>query len=222
MTSVRNWLPLAVLAVCIGSFATPEPARAQTISGYDWNDPVTLRLRDGRKLDGRYRGVLGAPDSDTPYADRYAAWRSDMAPATSPALGEMLDVALKSGDTVSGTFHGFADTAVLLGTADSCILVVLPFKQIRDLRREHGTQDDPGWSAAKKRWKSAPSLCVIAVQSEGLTQGVPVSMVVGQAPKHASRGDHVARAALAVVVGAAILGLAMTAAVASTFSHALI
>jgi small nuclear ribonucleoprotein (snRNP)-like protein len=119
MTPVRSWLPLAVLAVCIGLFVTPPPARAQSISGYDWNDPVTLKLRDGRKLEGHYRGVLGAPDSDTPYADRYAAWRSDMDPAMSPVLGETLDVALKSGDTMSGTFHGFADAAVLLGSADS-------------------------------------------------------------------------------------------------------
>jgi len=218
MIRVPSWLPLAVLVACIGSLATPPRARAQSITGYDWNEPVTLKLRDGRQIEGRYRGVLGAPDSDTPYSERYAAWRNE----TSPELGETLDVALKSGDTMSGTFHGFTDAAVLLGTADSCVLLMLTFKQIRGVHLGHERPADPGWAALKKSWKSAPSLCVIALQSDGLNQAVPVSMVVRQAPKHNSGNDVVGGVVAGVLVGAVITGIAMAAAMASMFSHALI
>ena len=99
---------------------------------------------------------------------------------------------------------------------------MLPFKQIRDVRHGHEPQADPGWSAAKKLWKSAPSLCVIAVQSDGLTQAVPVSMVVRQAPKHDSGGDALAGAVLGVLVGAALVAIAWAGAVAAAYSHPLI
>src|SRR5262245_7913873 len=104
MSSVRSLRRILVPALPVGSLA-PIEVRAQAISAQDWNAPVSLELRDGRRLEGRVRGVIGGPESDTPYALRYEAWRTEHGAASAPAIGEAVDVELKSGDTISATFH---------------------------------------------------------------------------------------------------------------------
>src|SRR5207344_757701 len=99
------------------------------------NGVVTLRLADGRAIGGRYRGMLGWPSDPATYADRYESWRQQIGADAAPALGETLRVTCKTGVPVSGPFRGLAGPALLLGTEDSCVHLVVPLEQVQEAYR---------------------------------------------------------------------------------------
>jgi len=74
----------ALIAAALAMLVAASPARAHSITSFDWNDPVTLQVASGRKLEGRYRGVLGPPQTGFEYAVRYVRWRSDRDPRMAP------------------------------------------------------------------------------------------------------------------------------------------
>ena len=213
-----DWRRL-VPAALIGTLATAPVGRAQSITSFDWNEPVVLRLVDGRQLAGRYRGVLGSAEDGSDYAYRYDAWRDALGPDGAPALGETLVVARRSGEPMRGVHRGFGDRCLLLGTADSCKLRMVELKEIEDVRPAADSNAGPGWPDARP-WKSAPSPYAIELRTGDARVAVPATMVVGR-----SAAPHSNDVATGLLVGLLIGALAVAAAVAAmanAYSHTLI
>ena len=223
MRSPHMRLSAAAIAAIIGMFTgvltAPSPGRA-SITSPDWNESVSLKLVDGRRLEGRFRGMLGKPTDPVDYATRYEAWRSTMDVAVTPALGETLVVGTIEGAAARGPFRGFSDASLLLGTADSCLLRVVPLQKQVEIHRVGEAAFDS--FPIRAHWKSAPSLYAIALQAQDVTVAVPATKFTSRSvtPHHGSNAGGAL--AVGVVLGAILGAVAAGAAMASAFSHALI
>lgn len=219
MRLTRKRLSSAAIAVILEVLSAPSTGRAYSLTSYSWNEPVTLKLTDGRSIEGRYRGVFGRTSDPGHYAERYAKWRAN---AAAPALGETLVVSRASGEPVRGRLHGFADHAILLGTEDSCRLLILPLDKLTDVQR---TNDD-GTEAASvetlRRWRSAPSLYTVALEDEAGAFAVPVTSVASREMLPRAGGNTTATVVTGVLVAAVLLAGAAAAAMASAFAHPMI
>jgi len=167
---MRLFMPFVVTVVLIGAVAAP-PAACASITAPDWNEPIVLKLKDGRQLSGRYHGDVGFPEN-VDYAERYEAWLDTFGPQAAPALGESLVVARPGAPPIRGPFRGFAEGGLLLGTADSCLDLVVPLGNHVEVRRAAEEAPDSDWLAARKLWNSAPSAYAIVLQT---TDGTPDS-----------------------------------------------
>jgi hypothetical protein len=219
MNPSRKRLVSTALVAIVGMLTVPSLARA-SITSFDWNEPVALKLVDGRQLEGRFRGMLGQPTDPVDYAARYETWRSTMDVGFTPALGETLIVTRRKGASLRGPFRGFSDNFLLLGTADSCVsLVVPPGKDVQLRRVDEQARDS---FPIRQPWKSAPSLYSIALQVQGVTVAVPATKFTSRSvtPHHGS--DASGALAVGVVLGVILGAVAMGAAMASAYSHALI
>ena len=222
-TDWRRLVPaaLATFTTLIGTLATAPVGRAQSITSFDWNEPVVLRLADGRQLAGRYRGVLGSAEDGSDYAYRYDAWRDALGPDAAPALGETLVVARRSGEPMRGVHRGFGDRCLLLGTADSCKLRMVELKEIEDVRPLAGSNAGPGWPEAR-RWKSAPSPFAIEIRTGDSRVAVPATMVVGRsAAPHPTSNGVVTGLVVGLLIGALAVAAAV-AAMADAYSHTML
>ena len=225
MRPLLNPLSLAALALGIAALATPRAARAQSITSFDWNQPVALKLVDGRRIAGRYHGTLGSPSTAGPYAERYASWRSELGPDQAPARRDSLVVFRSASEgMLHGRFRGIAGGALLLGTVDSCVYMVVPLKKIAAVRLAEYADADSIWTGVEQRWKAAPTEYATVLQTEFETLAVPDEFVTAMKTENGSGGSGGGAAAivvLAVIAGAAIGYYAAAAAIASAFSHAL-
>lgn len=206
----------ALLTLLAGS----SPVRAYSITSFEWNESVTLRLADGREVEGHFKGMLGKPTDPVDYDARYEEWRSTMDPATVPALGETLVVTGRDGAVVRGAFRGLADDVMLLGAADSLLSLVVPRNGHVQIQRagEKSLDSFP----VRQHWKTAPSLYSIAIQVGHTTYAVPaVGITSGNVRPHHG-GDAGEGLAMGLVLGLVLGAVAAGAALASAFSHALI
>jgi hypothetical protein len=214
---VRANLPLIVL---IAALSAPTGAQAYSLTRWSWNEAVTLKLVDGRAIEGRYRGVFGRTSDPATYASRYGTWRAALGAVAPPALGETLLVTRAPGESVRGPLRGFADRALLLGTDDSCICIVMPLDKHAQVRRV-GVADAAG-PAEHRRWKSAPSLYAVSLQVDGASMAVPVSMIASRSMLPAANSNPGATALVGVLVVVVLVTGAAIAAAASAFDHPLI
>jgi hypothetical protein len=216
----RPRLSSAAFAVILVLLSSSSPARAYSLTSFEWNESVTLKLADGRQLEGRFKGLLGKPTDPVDYDAHYEAWRSTMEPATVPALGETLIVTSRDGAVVRGAFRGLADDVMLLGAADSSLSRVVPLRGHVQIQRvgEKSLDSFP----IRGHWKFAPSLYSMAIQVGHVTYAVPAIGITSQniTPHHGS--DHGEGLAMGLVVGLVLGAVAAGAAMASAFSHALI
>ena len=175
MRTAWNVLQSVMLMVLAATLSSPRAARA-SITSFDWNQPIILKLKDGRLLSGHFHGELGFAENEA-YSERYEAWLGSVGTQAAPALGESLIVARQGAPPIRGAFCGFADEHLLLGTADSCIHVVVSLGGHVEVRRAGEEAPDPDWLAARKLWKSAPSLHAIALKSDSASTAVPVALI---------------------------------------------
>jgi hypothetical protein len=208
---------LAVIAVAALAAA---PAHARSITALDKDEPSTLELKDGRRVVGRYRSMLGSPRESADYAGRYEAWRTRLGAEPAPALGESLIVFRGSAEPARGTFRGFADRAILLGTADSCVHLVVPLDKHVAVRRTVAASTEPDWLATRGRWKSAPSLYAFALRSdEGTTFAVPTTLVAQRHKLPPTTGQRLGGLLLGAVVFTTLICLAGMTAMAASFNN---
>ena len=207
---------LALFATMLGALSAPTQTLAYSLTTWSWNEPVKLQLVDGREIEGRFRGVLGRTSDPNTYVARYAKWRAKLGAGAAPGLGDTLLVTRASGEPVRGALRGFADNALLLGTEDSCLCLVLPLKELTEVRLAGGHGPDATAFANPKRWKSAPSLYSVALESGGGEIAVPVTMVASREmlPRPGNRTTSVT---VGLLVGAALVLTAAAAALASSF-----
>jgi hypothetical protein len=222
MRITRKRLSPVVLALIAGVLSAPYLAHAYSLTTWSWNEPIALKLTDGREIHGRYRGVFGRTSNPDTYPARYAEWRTNLGSAAVPALGETLLVKRAAGDPVRGALQGFAEDALMLGVADSCICLVLPLKEITGVEPalERGTE--PAAFAPLRRWKSAPSAYAVGLEVGGTLIAVPVSMVESRAMLPRGGANQTATVITGVLVVAFLLAGAAIAAAASAVSHPLI
>jgi hypothetical protein len=200
----------------MGTLSAPATTQAYSLTTWSWNEPVKLQLVDGREIEGRFRGVLGRTSDPGTHVARYAKWRSKLGASAAPALGDTLLVTRASGEPVRGALRGFADKVLLLGTEDSCRCLVLPLNELTEVRLDGGHGQDARAFANLKRWKSAPSLYSVALESEGGEIAVPVTMVASREmlPRPGNRTTSVT---VGLLVCAVLVVTAAAAAVASSF-----
>ena len=145
------------------------PGRASADSGtipagqavtLDPGTVITLKMRDGSKLEGRFLGRTLLDSSF--YVPRYEhyARSANYVPLT---RGEMLDVILRDGRNVSGAFAGYAELTMLLvvpegleGAEGSSFLRV-PFEFAGMIRRANGATVDPSDLARAFKKHQLPS-----------------------------------------------------------------
>jgi len=216
----RMGLLPALLAAFVGTFAAPLPTPAHAATPHAWNDVVTLRLADGRALGGRYRGMLGWPTDPTTYAARYESWRQDIGTDAAPALGETLRVTCTTGAPVSGPFRGIAGQALLLGSEDSCVHLVVPLEQVQEVYRGEEPGIDLGW-AAKNTWLEAPSAYATALWVEGRTLAVPFVEPATAAPPPPQASSVAGPVILGVIAGGAIVYFALLYSIGHGLDHAM-
>ena len=199
----------------LGTLSASTTTHAYSLTSFEWNEPITLKLVDGRSLEGNYRGSPGSTPSAIAFEERYETWRRGLGATSAPALGESLLVTRGGGTPVLGAFRGFAEGALLLGTADSCCQLVVQVDAKTDVRRsdEPGTGSD--WMAARELWKSAPAPNVLVLQAGKRTVAVPASMIASQSsrpsPSHSFAGG--------LLVGVLLGAIAMAGACASALAH---
>jgi hypothetical protein len=213
--TVRLSLSHTVLAAVIAALVAPVPGRAYSLTSFEWNERVTLKLVDGRRLEGNFRGVLGPPAETSDYETRYSAWREELGSTSAPMLGETLLVTRGKDASVRGAFRGLADGALLLGLRDSCVLLVLPVNPGTDIRRVDEPSMDSSWIAARPLWKRAPAPRALVLRNEDGTIAVPESKIATR------KSVHDAGSALAggVLLGVVIGGIAAVAALGAALSH---
>ena len=219
MRTVRLLLSYAMLACALSA---PSLAHAYSLTTWSWNEPITLKLTDGREIQGRYRGVFGRMSNPDTYPARYAQWRSNLGSAAVPALGETLLVKRAPGDPVRGALHGFADDALMLGIADSSICLVLPLNRITGVRSALERTAAPAAFAPLSRWKSAPSAYAVELEVDGTLIAVPVSLIESRAMLPRAGANQTATLITGVLVVAFLLTGAAIAAAASAFSQPMI
>jgi hypothetical protein len=218
----RSVLPAPIVAAFLGTLAMPVVACAYSITSFELNEPVALKLRDGRQVTGRYRGAVGAAKDSTAYPERYEDWRGASGPQSAPALGESLVVTRESAGSWRGAFGGFAGRAMLLGTPDSGVYQLVPLDKHVSVRRASEPIADSDWLAARKRWKSGPSMYVIAVQTDDASLAVPATMLAERAALPRP-GSSVTRGVLVgLLIGTVLVSIAVAAALASSFSEPLL
>jgi len=222
MRITRKRLSPVVLAVIAGVFSVPSPAHAYSLTTWSWNEPITLKLTDGREIQGRYRGVFGRTSNPDTYPARYAAWRAKLGLATTPALGETLLVKGPSGDPIRGALRGFADDALMLGTGDSCICLVLPLNELAGVEPARERSPDRSAFGSPRRWKSAPSLYAVGLEVDETRVAVPVSVVESRAMLPRAGTNPTATVITGVLVFAVLLAGMAVAAAASAFSQPMI
>ena len=216
-----KWSSPVLLAVA-GLLSSPWPARAYSLTTWSWNEPVTLKLTDGRDIAGLYRGVFGRTSDPATYVARYGAWRAKLTGAATPALGETLLVTRAAGDPVSGALRGFADDALMLGTGDSCRTLVVPLDEITLVRPAHERSPEPARFAPPRRWKSAPALYAVGLEIDGTLIAVPVSMVASRAMLPRAGSNPTATVVTGLLVAAILLTGAAVAAAASALNQPMI
>ena len=231
MRSIRLRWSCAVLATVVGTLTTSATGQAYSLTSHEWDQPIALRLESGRRLEGRYRGTIGAPTA-TPYAKRYAAWLDEVGSTSAPALGETLIVERGVHEPLRGVFGGFFGGELLLATEDSCsFLVVRP--PANGVRRTDEPAMDSDWIAARDLWRSGPTPHAYVVQVEEGTVAVPATSIVSSRSSPCAGGGSgggggggggavAAGVIVGVLLGAAIAYVAVGAAVASAFSHLMI
>lgn len=220
MRAIPKHLSPVLLAVLIGAACTASAARAYSLSTWSWNESITIKLTDGRTIEGRYRGVFGRSFDPAKYPDRYEAWRAKLGPAAPPALGETLLVAREAGGQVRGPLRGFANHALLIGTDDSCVCFVVPLDKHGEAVLVTGAAATG--TAAHRRWKSAPSLYVVSLQVDGTSVAVPVSMVASRSMLPPAGSNPSLTPLVGVLVAAVLLSGAAIAAAASAFNQPMI
>jgi len=219
MGAIARRTSLAVLAATIGVLASPSVGRAYSLTTWSWNEPITLKLTDGRSIEGRYRGVSGRTANPDTYAERYAKWRHKLGSQAAPALGETLLVTRAAGEPVRGAFRGFGDHALLLGTADSCLCLVLPLDRLTEVRLASASGSDAAVFTAHRRWKSAPALYAVALEREGTSFAVPVAMVASREMLPRAGANTAVTLVAGMFVTAALLIGATIAVMNSAFSQ---
>lgn len=222
MRSPRTTLPIAILtailAAMIGALSATPAARAASITTFEKDEASLLRLRDGRIVAGRFRTMLGSPKDSIGYSERYEGWRAMLGPRSAPALGETLVVSRRSAE-LRGAFRGFAGNALLLGTEDSCVHLLVRLDKHTQVRRAGDPDMDPDWNAARNQWKRAPSPYAFELKtSDGATAVVPATMVAERHLKPLTGGEVVRNAVVGVVVIGSLLCLAWLAAMSESFS----
>jgi len=241
--SIRLRSSCALFVIVMGTLMTSSTGRANSLTSYEWDEPVTLKLASGRRVEGRYRGTLGAASS-TSYAERYAAWLDEVGSTSAPALGETLVVRPGSGEPLRGAFGGFFGGELLLATEDSDSYLIVPISG-NDVRRTDEPAMDSDWIAARELWRSAPTPYSYVIQTEQGTVAVPATAIGSSAAKKTSVGSEGhggisggassgggsgggggGAVVAGVLVGALVAGLVAYvvagAVVASVFSHLLI
>ena len=212
MRSNWKWPSPALVAVA-ALLSCPWPAHAYSLTTWSWNEPVALKLTDGRDLEGRYRGVFGRTSDPATYDARFAAWRARLGTAATPALGETLLVAGPSGEPLRGALRGFADAALMLGTEDSCLSLVVPLDEVTRVTPASERSPEPARFAPPRRWKSAPSLYAVGLEIDHRVVAVPVSLVASRAMLPRAGSNPTATAITGILVFAVLLtGMAVAAA----------
>jgi len=179
--SMRLRSSCALFVIVMGTLMTSSTGRAYSLTSYEWDEPVTLKLAGGRRVEGRYRGTLGAASS-TSYAERYAAWLDEVGSTSAPALGETLVVQPGSGEPLRGAFGGFFGGELLLATEDSDSYLIVPISG-NDVRRADEPAMDSDWIAARELWRSAPTPYSYVVQTEQGTVAVPATAIGSSAAR---------------------------------------
>ena len=209
----------AGLVAFLGTLSAPATTHAYSLTTWAWNEPITLKLVDGREIEGRYRGVSGRTSDPSTYVKRYAKWRAKIGADAAPALGDTLLVTRASGELVRGAFRGLADKALLLGSGDSCLYLVLPLKEITEVRPAGERGDGAPGFAAYRRWKSAPSVYAVAIQTEGNAFAVPVTQVASREMLPRAGANSTTTVVVGVLVAVVLVAGAAAAAMASSFSQ---
>jgi hypothetical protein len=167
--------------------------------------------------------MLGWPTDPATYADRYESWRQGIGADAAPALGETLRVTCRTGPPVSGPFRGLAGQALLLGTADSCVHLVVPLDQVLEVNRDAEPGIDLGW-AATNTWPQGPSMYATAPWVDGRTVAVPVVEAATMPPPPAQAGSTAGSTAggviLGVIVGGAIVYFTLLYSIRHAFDSA--
>lgn len=206
------------LVAGVVALAATATARA-SITAFDWNEAVVLRLSDARTIEGRFHGELGTPKDTMAYAPRYERWRESIGWQWAPALGESLIVTHGPGAPARGAFRGFANGMLLLGTPDSCVHLVVRLGGNVEVRRTADPAMDSDWLAARPLWKRAPSLHAIELSTEGERIAVPTSVIVKSSQKPDAGSSMAGGILLGLVVGVVLAGLAAPAAWAAVYSQ---
>lgn len=212
-------IAFVVFAALLGVLSRPATSHAYSLTSYSYNEPITLKLVDGRNIEGRYRGTLGRTSDPNTYGERYEKWRTKHASSAPPALGETLLVTYGSGERVRGALRGFADKALLIAADDSTFCVVLPLKDVSEVRRAGETTSSV---ADRRRWKSAPSLYAVSLQVQGQEVAVPVSVIADRSMLPRAGAHTGTTVVVGVVVAVVLLSGAALAAMASSFSQPMI
>lgn len=222
MRITRRRLTPIVLAGIVYAFSVPFEARAYSLTTWSWNEPITVKLTDGRDIEGRYRGVFGRTSDPKTYVHRYTAWRAKLGSFATPALGETLLVSRASGDPVSGALTGFADDALMLGTGDSSLCLVLPLEELAGVKPARERSPEPARFPSPRHWKSAPSLYSVGLEIDGGLFAVPVTMVAPTPMLPRTASNPTATLITGVLVTAVLLTAMAVTAAASALNQPMI
>ena len=213
MRRVLRSVAQAVWVALLGTLSASTTTHAYSLTSFEWNEPITLKLVDGRSLEGSYRGSPGSTPSAIAFEERYETWRQGLGATAAPALGESLLVTRGGGAPMRGGFRGFAERALLLATADSCTFLVVPMDGKTDVRRIGEPSMDSDWIAARELWKSAPAPSVLLLKTGKRTVAVPASMIASQSsrpsPSHSFAGGLLVGVLLGAIAGAAAYSSAL-------------
>jgi len=210
MTPAWICMPPAVLSAFVGVIAALLGASAPSLRERRWDHEVSVRLADGRALGGRHRGAIGSWSDPAGYPARFAAWQDSLrAGAVAPALGESLVLVRRPGEPVAGAFRGFGPRAVLLGTADSCLHLVVLVDHVIGVDGPGARDSSADLAELRETWASGPALDALAIDVAGTTFAIPVhAFAAGEWTPPPSAAGELVRG----VAGGAAIGLGMLAA----------
>ena len=161
LVQTDSWLPLRVGAAEAGGLEDPPVIAPGKAMSLEPGTPLTLHMRDGSVLKGRY---LGRTLLDSAlYARRFEehARSSSYVPF---ALGETLRVSLRDDREWTAPFAGYGELTLLLRNPDGSQSLRIPFEFAREIHRANGDPVEPRALAKAFRARKLPSAEAIALE----------------------------------------------------------
>jgi hypothetical protein len=161
LVQTDSWQLLKVGAAEAGGLEDPPvigPGKAMSLEP---GTPLTLHMRDGSVLKGRY---LGRTLLDSAlYAKRFEEYArsSSYVPF---ALGETLRVSLRDDREWTAPFAGYAELTLLLRNLDGSQNLRIPFEFAREIHRANGDPVEPRALAKAFHARKLPSAEAIALE----------------------------------------------------------
>ena len=184
--------------------------------GVPLNHRVTLRLRDGTVVWGKFVGDAESPESV--YDARYAAWRGTTLGALDlPARGDSVDLRRGSRVLIAGRFRGFSTGVALMQKSGQAGLVRAAFTDFDSMVVTTGHATSADWLRERDRRGLLPVTNGLRIETPQEIRFLALDEI-GAGQIATSSTEKVAGATSGMIILFAILGVAFFAALATAFS----